>query len=71
MSINTGDRVRFQTTASNGATVRFVSRVIKVVDGVAYVRHPEAARAMPFSPCPERGLYKYAVEKLAANRVAK
>ena len=55
---------RFEAPASNGSTVRWTAEVVKIVDGVAYVRHPQAARNFPFSPVKAPGLYKYAANKL-------
>ena len=62
--VNVNDRVRFEAPLSNGGTVRWTAVVVKVVDGIAYVRHPERARTFPFSPVPAKALYKYFASKL-------
>lgn len=70
--VKAGDRVRFEAPTSNGGTASWTARVVKIDDnGVAFVRHPERARTMPFSPVPEKGLYKYAAFKLVAVRRVK
>ena len=65
MMIEVGASVRFEASHSDGSIVRWTAVVVKVVDGIAYVRHPERARAFKFSPVKQPGLYKYHVEKLA------
>ena len=68
-SVQAGDKVRFSAPLSNGGTARWTATVVRVENGVAFVRHPSAARNMPFSPVPVQGLYKYDAAKLAANKV--
>lgn len=64
--VKANDRVRFQAALSNGGIATWTAVVVKVVDGVAYVRHPERARRIPFSPVPSNALYKYHAEKLSS-----
>ena len=63
-----GSKVRFEAPLSNGATVQWTAVVVKIEDGVAFVRHPKQARAFPFSPVAQPGLYKYRVEKLLGSQ---
>jgi hypothetical protein len=55
---------RFEAPMSDGSTARWVAEVVRVVNDVAYVRHPERARRLPFSPVKQPGLYKYRVSAL-------
>ena len=61
-----GTKVRFTAPLSNGGRATWTATVIKIVDDVAYVRHPQRARTIPFSPVPLDALYKYSVDKLEA-----
>ncbi len=62
--VKQNDRAKFQTTLSNGGTATWTAQVVKVENGIAFVRHPEQARRIPFSPVPEKALYKYVAAKL-------
>lgn len=66
--ITPGDRVTFQANLSNGGTARWTATVIRVVDGIASVRHPRSARSFPFSPVPADALYRYHVDTLRKAR---
>lgn len=53
--IKVGDKVRFSTTTSSGATVTFSARVAKMVSHgnhgqCAWVEYPDRVRKMPFPP---------------------
>lgn len=52
-------RARFQAPLSNGGTARWTAEVLRIADGIAYVRHPRRARSFPFSPVAAPGVYKY------------
>ncbi len=46
-----GDRVRFSTTMSNGSTVTYTAKVVRVDnDGTCWVEFPSRVRTMPFAP---------------------
>jgi hypothetical protein len=64
MTIIAGSRVRFFADYVDGSTIRWTATVVKVVDGIAFVRHPSRARNFAFSPVRTPGLYKYRVEQL-------
>ena len=65
-SLKVGDRVKFQASCSDGSIARWSAPVVRVSeDGkIVSVRHPEAARTMPFSGCPEKALYRYETAKM-------
>lgn len=63
-TIHAGDRVRFTAPLSNGGQATWTATVVKVEGDIAFVRHPERARTMPFSPVPAKALYKYEASKL-------
>lgn len=67
-AIKAGDRVRFQADLTNGGTASWTAVVVRVVDGIASVRHPRSARTFPFTPVPENALYRYRVETLRRAR---
>lgn len=57
-------RARFTATLSNGGIATWTATVVRIENGIAFVRHPRRARTMPFSPVPAHALYKYAASKL-------
>ena len=68
-TVRVGSRVRFESMLSNGGSARWTAVVVKVEDGIAWVRHPERAR-FSFSPVSAAGLYKYATSILEKSVVA-
>lgn len=55
---------RFSATLSNGGRATWTAEVVRVENGIAFVRHPKRARAFPFSPVQQPGLYRYEASKL-------
>ena len=60
----------FTAPLSNGGTARWRAEVVRITDGIAYVRHPEHARRFPFSPVAQPGLYKYRADCLNIQEAA-
>ena len=55
---------RFEAVLSNGGTARWTAEVVKIENGIAFVRHPQRARTFPFSPVPANALYRYNASKM-------
>jgi len=59
-TLTVGTKVLFTHPTSNGGTVRFSARVVKLQGDSVWVEMPERVRAMPFPPIGGKryGLYK-------------
>lgn len=58
---------RFRSPLPNGGFATWTAKIIRIENGIAFVRHPKKARTMRFSPVPVDGLYKYDVSKLVIS----
>jgi len=71
-TVKPGTKVRFSASLSNGGTALWTSVVVRVDrSGIASVRHPKQARAIPFSPVPTKALYLYRASDLARSVVVR
>lgn len=65
--IAVGSKIRFSHPTSNGGTLTFTAKVVKIAGDLAWVEIPERVRLVPFPPVGGKRYAAYAVSKLAAR----
>lgn len=69
MAVTVGTKVRFTHPTSNGGTVRFTAKVVRLDGEYAWVEMPARVRSMPFPPLGGKRYGKYRTSQLVEAKV--